>query len=89
MCKTFVDTTVMYTLQLDGKFYVIENVPSQVCKETGEEFFSPETVENIQKVMRGAKTPVRKMETPVFEYAELISHPVHLGPCSTTFAKCS
>ncbi|WP_031387613.1 YgiT-type zinc finger protein [Desulfonatronum thiodismutans] len=69
MCETFVDTTVTYTLQLDGKFYVIENVPAQVCKETGEEFFSPETVEHIHEMMQGAKTPVRKMETPVFEYA--------------------
>ena len=69
MRETFVDTNVTYTLQRDGKFYVIENVPAQVCKETGEEFFSPETVEHIHEIMQATKAPVRKMETPVFDYA--------------------
>ncbi|MBM4034513.1 MAG: YgiT-type zinc finger protein [Planctomycetes bacterium] len=69
MRETVVDTKVTYTLAYRGKFYVIEHVPARVCKETGEEFFAPETVERIQALIRGRKKPDRVVETPVYEYA--------------------
>ncbi|AFY76717.1 hypothetical protein Ple7327_1324 [Pleurocapsa sp. PCC 7327] len=34
-----VDDRVTYTLQLNGKFYIVENVPARVNEETGERFF--------------------------------------------------
>lgn len=68
MKETMVDTTVTYTLEKGGKLYVIEHVPVRVCKETGEKFFAPETVEQIQKLVKGGKKPVRIVETPVYEY---------------------
>ena len=67
--ETMVDTQVTYTLARRGKLYVIEHVPARVCKETGEEFFAPETVERIQALIRGRKKPDRVVETPVYEYA--------------------
>ena len=60
---------VTYTLEFGGKFYIIEHVPARVCQETGEQFFSPETVERIQALIKGGKKPSRVIETPVFEYA--------------------
>ena len=39
--ETVRDARVTYTLERDGKFYIIENVPARVCVETGEEFFDP------------------------------------------------
>jgi len=66
--ETMVNTTVTYTLQFEGKFYVVEHVPARVCQETGEEFFSPDTVEHIQMLIKGGKSPDRVIETPVFEY---------------------
>jgi len=69
MKETMTDTTVTYTLTHRGKLYVVEHVPARVCEETGEEFFSPETVEHIQALVRGQKRPDRIIETPVFEYA--------------------
>lgn len=68
MKETMVDTKVTYTLEHGGKFYIIEHVPARVCKETGEQFFAPETVEHIQSLVRGRKKPVRTVETPVYEY---------------------
>jgi len=44
-------------------------VPARVCRETGEQYFSPETVEHIQELIRGRKKPAKTIETPVFEYA--------------------
>ncbi len=69
MKETMIKTTVTYSLEHDGKFYIIENVPARVCRETGEEFFDPETVGHIQQTIHSNKKPVRTIETPVFEYA--------------------
>jgi YgiT-type zinc finger domain-containing protein len=60
---------VTYTLELSGRLFVIENVPARVDQETGEQFFSPETVERIQEIIHGQERPVRVVETPVFDYA--------------------
>jgi len=69
MKETMIETEVTYTLEVGGKFYIIEHVPARVCRETGEQFFSPETVERIQALIKGGKNPVRVIETPVYEYA--------------------
>lgn len=66
---TMRDDRVTYTLEKDGKFYIIENVPARVCEETGEEFFAPETVDRLQKIILTGKKPKRTIETPIFEFA--------------------
>jgi YgiT-type zinc finger domain-containing protein len=68
MNETMIETEVTYTIEYDGKLHVIEHVPARICKETGEEFFSPETVEHIQAIVKGGTTPARVIETPVYEY---------------------
>ncbi|MEN6578251.1 MAG: YgiT-type zinc finger protein [Phycisphaerales bacterium] len=68
MKETMAETQVTYTLEFGGKFYIIERVPARVCQETGEQFFSPETVERIQALIKGGKKPSRVVETPVYEY---------------------
>ena len=69
MNETIVETQVTYTIEYQGKFYIIEHVPARVCKETGEQYFAPETVEHIQNLIKGNKQPVRVIETPVYNYA--------------------
>jgi YgiT-type zinc finger domain-containing protein len=69
MKETMIETEVTYTLEFGGKFYIIEHVPARVCRETGEQFFSPETVERIQALIKGGKKPTRLIKTPVYEYA--------------------
>ena len=64
-----VDAKVTYTLFHEGNFYVVEHVPARVCRETGEEFFAPDTVERIQALVKGKKKPDRTVRTPVYEYA--------------------
>jgi len=71
MNETFVETKVTYTLELEGKLYVIENVPARVCRETGEQLFSPETVGHLQRTIWEKKKPKRVIETPVYEYGQL------------------
>jgi YgiT-type zinc finger domain-containing protein len=64
-----VEQEVIYTLEVNGKFIIIENVPARVCLETRERFFSPETVERLQQTVWGQRKPSRIIETPVFEFA--------------------
>ena len=68
--ETMVEQKVTYTLEINGKFIIIENVPARVCLETGERFFSPETVEQLQKMIWEDRKPIRVIETPVFEFAQ-------------------
>ena len=59
-----------YTLEHEGKFYIVENVPARVDEETGDQFFSPITVERLQRTIRGSGKPNRVIQTPVYEYTE-------------------
>jgi hypothetical protein len=65
-----VEDRVTYTLQLNGKFYLIENVPARINEETGEQFFSPSTVQHLQQIILSGKVPDRTIETPVYNYSE-------------------
>ncbi len=67
--ETFIEKKVTYAIELDGKFIIVENVPSRVCVETGERLFAPETVERLQQTVWERRKPRRVMETPVFEFA--------------------
>jgi hypothetical protein len=58
----------MYTLEVDGRFVIIEQVPARVSLRTGERFFSPETVERLQQIIWGQKAPSRVIQTPVYEF---------------------
>lgn len=69
MKETMLNTKVTYTLEQGGKFYIIKNVPARVCKETGEQYFAPDTVEHIRSLIKGKKQPQKVIETPVYEYA--------------------
>ena len=69
--ETFVEREVTYTLEMNGKFFVIEHVPARVCVETGEQLFSPDIVERLQRTIWGRRKPTRVMQTPVFEFARL------------------
>ena len=66
---TIIETEVTYTPEHGGKSYLVEHVPARVCRETGEQYFAPETVEHIQALIKGKRTPAKVIETPVYEYA--------------------
>ena len=66
--ETMTEAKVTYTLETDGKFFIIENVPARVCEETGEQFFSPVTVERLQQTVWGQEKPKKTIETSVYEF---------------------
>jgi hypothetical protein len=68
--EKLVERRVTYTLALDDKFYIVENVPARVDEETGEQFFSPSTVERLQTIILERAEPSKVIETPVYKYLE-------------------
>ena len=69
MKETMTDKQVTYTLEYNNKFYIIENVPARVCEETGEQYFSPSTVEHVQDLIDEKQKPIRVVETPVYDFS--------------------
>ncbi|MCC6607685.1 MAG: hypothetical protein IT327_31045 [Anaerolineae bacterium] len=67
--EKLVEKQVTYTLLKDDKFYIIENVPARVNVETGEQLFSPDTIEQLQKIIWEKKQPQRQLLTPVYQFA--------------------
>jgi YgiT-type zinc finger domain-containing protein len=76
MKETMIDTKVTYALEHGCKFFIVENVPARVCKETGEQFFAPETVEQIQGIIKTRKRPDRMIETPCTIMRESTTQPL-------------
>lgn len=67
--ERLVEKQVTYTLELNGKVVLIENVPARVNEETGEQFFSPSTVERLQQVILSGEEPDHFVQVPVYNYA--------------------
>ena len=67
--ETLVEKQVTYALQFNEQLFVIENVPARVNEETGEQFFSPSTVEHLQQIILTGQEPDRFAEVPVYNYA--------------------
>ncbi len=66
--ENLVEQAVTYTLEMNGRLFVIENVPARVDTDTGEQFFAPETVDRLREIIKGGEKPVRVIEAPVFDY---------------------
>lgn len=67
--EPLVEKQVTYTLNLNGKFFLIDNVPARVNEETGEQFFSPLTVERLQQTILEGQEPDHFVQVPVYNYS--------------------
>lgn len=71
VCKsTLKQKKITYTQELEGKAYVVSDVPALVCSQCGEQYFSPDTVDRIQQVIeqgeKGKTKPFKQI--PVFHF---------------------
>jgi hypothetical protein len=69
--EQLIEKRVTYSLELNGKFFLIENVPARVNEETGEQFFSPSAVAFLQQIILDDKEPKRVIQTSVDSYSVL------------------
>jgi HTH-type transcriptional regulator / antitoxin MqsA len=54
--------------EIDGKFYLVEQIPATVCSRCGEEIFSRETTERIRVMLHGEAKPTKSISVDVFSY---------------------
>ncbi len=66
--ETLIEKQVTYALNLNGRIVLIENVPARVNEETGEQFFSPSTVERLQQAILEMEEPDHFVQVPVYSY---------------------
>ena len=71
VCKTKLrEQKITYTQELGRKVYVVSDVPALVCPQCGEQYLSPDTVDEIQKVIeqgeKGKRRPIKQI--PVFSF---------------------
>jgi YgiT-type zinc finger domain-containing protein len=67
--ETLVEKQGTYTLHLNGQIILIENVPARVNEETGEQFFSPSTVERLRQTILNQQEPDHFVQVPVYNYS--------------------
>ena len=62
---------ITYTQELEGKVYVVSDVPALVCDQCGEIYLSPDTVDRIQGVIeKGEQKKLKPVhQIPVFHFA--------------------
>ncbi len=67
--ENLIETKVTYSLEMNDEFFLIENVPARVDQGTGEQLFSPATVERIQQIISQQQQPSHFIKTPVYDFA--------------------
>lgn len=58
--------TTNEVFQINDKFYLVENIPVQVCDHCGEESFSRETTEKIRKMFTNQLPPSKQSQWTYF-----------------------
>ena len=56
---------IIYTQWYKGKLIAVENVMAEICPNCGEEYFSPEVADEVQKVIE-SQHPTKTLTVPVF-----------------------
>ena len=66
--EKFYEELVTEIFQIDGKFYLVEDIPATVCSHCGEESFSRETTEKIRVMLHGEVQPIKSISMDVLAY---------------------
>ena len=69
VCKSeaVADRAVRVSLDYQGRIYIFDNVPAEVCDECGEVLLQPEVAKRLEALMRAGGTPERTEAVPVFD----------------------
>ena len=57
-------------------FFMIKNVPAEVCDKCGEKTFSPEITDEIIKFSKRKFKPIKLVEVPVFDFGQKVARAV-------------
>ena len=68
-------TTITHEEKRDSQIYLFQNVPAKVCAACGEMWIDEDVMQQIDQLIETG-VPVRKVETPVYDFARAIA-PAH------------
>jgi len=68
-------TTITHEEKRDSQIYLFQNVPAKVCTACGEIWIDEEVLQEIDKLIETG-VPVRKVETPVYDFPRAVA-PAH------------
>jgi HTH-type transcriptional regulator / antitoxin MqsA len=57
---------------IQGKFYLVENIPATVCSRRGEGLLSRETTERVRGMLHQPQQPIRSIPLEVFSCGEAV-----------------
>ena len=61
---------VTFTYEEGNRYFFVEHVPAEVCERCGEKTYSPKVTDELLKFAKDKFKPVKKLEVPVFDFAE-------------------
>jgi YgiT-type zinc finger domain-containing protein len=61
-------TTITHEERRRSRLYLFQHVPAQVCTVCGEVWIDEATLREVDRLLRKGE-PVRKLETPVYDFA--------------------
>lgn len=61
---------VTFSYEDEGKYFLVEHVPAEVCERCGERIYSPAVTDELLKFAKDKFRPVKRVEVPVFDFAE-------------------
>ncbi len=64
------NSTVQHPYHWQGRIYLFENVPAQVCRQCGEKYFDARVVEAMERAVLKKTKPRRTVRVPVFSFGE-------------------
>ena len=56
-----------------NQLIAVRSVPVEKCPQCGEEYFSPQVLKILEKIIDFSHEPVEKISVPVFEYQLLVA----------------
>jgi YgiT-type zinc finger domain-containing protein len=68
-------TTITHEVKRDSHIYLFQNVPAKVCTACGEIWIDEEVLQVIDRLIETG-VPVRKVETPVYDFTRAAA-PAH------------
>ena len=55
----------------NSRVVIFEDVPAEVCQQCGEVYFSPDTIEMFDRIVREGGKPATVVSVPVFSLASM------------------
>ncbi len=64
---------VTFVYDYDRDYFLIENVPAEVCVQCGEKTYSPKVTDDLIHLAKQRLKPVRTVNVPVFDYTNKVA----------------